>query len=109
MPILTLEQIRDARDLNEELVPVPEWGGEVRVRGMSAADGVGIFAKIKAGGEVDTERVMMYAVLVGVVEPRFSESDLDWLKAKSFAPLKRITEVFMRLSGLAESASPKKD
>ncbi|MFE3382837.1 hypothetical protein [Streptomyces anulatus] len=35
---LSAEQILDADDLAIEDVPVPEWGGTVRVKGMSGTE-----------------------------------------------------------------------
>lgn len=108
--MLTLDQIRSAADLPERVVEVPEWGGAVRMRGLSAADGIAVMEKIQgADGKPDNEKAMVYAVLMGVVEPKFSEADMEWLKAKSLKAMTRITKVFNELSGFgaAELAEAK--
>ena len=103
--VLSLAEIRAARDVPEEYVEVPEWGGSVLVRGVSVADGMRLLEQMKGEGEeIDPEKAMLTALLVGVAEPRFAESDLEWLRAKSLAAVKRISEAFMRLSGLEAGA-----
>jgi len=37
MAILTAEQLLAADDLPEETLPIPEWGGEVVLRGLTRA------------------------------------------------------------------------
>ena len=38
MAILTKNAILSAEDFEYAIVPCPEWGGDVRVRGLTAAD-----------------------------------------------------------------------
>ncbi len=111
LKILSLDEVRNAQDIAEEVVPVPEWGGAVRVRGVNIEQGMALYEQIQGpDGKLDTNKAMLYAVVAGVVEPKFSESDLPWLRQKSMAALARITEAFNRLSGfdqLAASTSKK--
>ena len=39
MALLTREDILNYNDIKTEIVPVPEWGGEVKVKGLTAAKG----------------------------------------------------------------------
>jgi hypothetical protein len=103
--VLSLADIKAAHDVPEEYVEVPEWGGAVLVRGVSVADGMRLLEQMKGeGDEVDPEKAMLVACVVGVAEPKFAESDVDWLKTKSLSAVKRVTDAFMRLSGLQDAA-----
>ena len=98
--ILTLDEIKAVSDVTRETIEVPEWGGAVVVQGVSLADGMTLLKQMQNDkGEVDPEKAALYAVLVGVVEPKFGEADLVWLRDKSMSALTKITQAFMRLSG----------
>ncbi len=103
--ILTLEEIKAAGDLPREEVPVPEWGGSVVVQGISVAEGMALLRQMQdAKGEIDPEKAALLAFAYGVVEPQISRDDLEWLKQKSLGAVTRVTQAFMRLSGLDQAA-----
>lgn len=103
MSILTVEAIRAADDLPTEVVEVPEWGGAVVVRGLSVADWVKLNKNLRP--ELSEEQnAAIQALLYGVVEPKFSPADVDWLVTKSLAACTRIVRVFNRLSGFNAGA-----
>jgi hypothetical protein len=105
MAILSLDQIKESVDLPTEVVSVPEWGGDVIVQGASLNDGMDLLKKMQgADGKTDPEKAALYSLLYGVVEPKFTEDDLVWLKQKSMAPITRITNAFTRLSGFEQKA-----
>lgn len=103
--ILTLDQIKAASDLPREEVDVPEWGGSVVVQGVSVADGMRLLKDMQGEkGEIDSEKAALLAFAYGVVEPPISRDDLEWLRQKSLGAVTRVTQVFMRLSGLENAA-----
>ena len=106
MAILTREEIMNLDDLPVEVVEVPEWGGEVKVRGMSAEERVRWADKVKGedGKNIDVEKAGYYAIVVGVVEPKFDETDVAWLRKKSASALDRIANRWLALSGLGTEA-----
>ena len=106
MAILTRDQIMNLDDLPVEVIDVPEWGGEVKVRGMSAEERVRWAEHVKAadGKGIDVEKAQYYAVIVGVVEPKFEEADVDWLRKKSASALERIAQRWLALSGIGTEA-----
>ena len=101
--ILSKEEILAADDLPVEVVPTPEWGGSVKVRGMSAEERL-MYVEWTKGpdGKTDTEKATFYAIILGVIEPKFSEADIPALKKKSAAVLERISRVWLKLSGIGE-------
>lgn len=106
---LTRDQILEAADLVIEPVPVPEWGGDVGVRVMSAADRDAFEASMIEVGEDGRRRphlVNMRAKLVAAAacddagNRIFADEDVLLLARKSSAALNRVYEAAARLNGL---------
>ena len=107
--LLSREAILAHDDLPTEDVEVPEWGGRVRVRGLTgterdAWDGEAVAARLK-GGMPPNWRVRRVAMCL--VDERgarlFSDRDVAALGAKNAAVIDRIDDVVVRLSGMAEA------
>jgi hypothetical protein len=116
---LTRDQILAAPDLKTEIVAVPEWGGEVIVRMMTAAERDDFESKLFIG-EGDKRRVnqanfrarLCSICLVDDSGDRlFKVEDVDALGRKSAAALERVFEAAQRLNGMGEKAvdAAKKD
>lgn len=108
MAILSIDQILGADDIPSEIVAVPEWGGEVKVRGLSRA----AYEKIGKASEVvlaptgpgqtavtsrDDAKFSDQLFLACVVEPQFTEEHLDALREKSMAAINRVYEAIGRV------------
>lgn len=121
MAILNRDQIQQAQDTGREEVPVPEWGGEVLVKGLSASQRLVLAGKLAEFKDVDWNNnpdpqsllkmleVQAEVVCCTVVDEQgqclFSvEQDAGWLKDKSNAALERVFTAALRLSGLAPGA-----
>lgn len=114
MGYLSAEQILDAADLPFEDVNVPEWGGTVRVRGMSGTDRdrfeAQMLSKDMQSVSKDTalERYrarLAAACLVDEQGRRMFRSDAEVkrLGEKSAQALQRVVDVASRLSGLTQA------
>ena len=121
MAYLTREAILSKDDIQIEELHVPQWGGTVRVRGMSGTERE-MFEKsvsrekpsgnrtARRAGNTTTEvvREELRAKLVAwcVVDDSggrvFTDEDIPNLNAKSGAALERVVEVAMRLSGMGD-------
>jgi hypothetical protein len=125
MAVLTREQVLNAQDRKPELISVPEWGGELWVRGLSAKDR-GLYelwtvqasassAGITQGNitldHVALIRVRLISLCVIVDEtdtkPLFTEADVAALSEKDSAPVERLFDVAARLSGLSKEDAQK--
>lgn len=119
MALLNREQIQAAQDIQTDTVNVPEWGGDVRVRGMSAKQR-GLITKrtttVDKDGKINSDfnQMQLLTVLVGCVDENgnriFSEADTDWLREKSAKALFRVFKAIAELSGMdgeAEEAAVK--
>jgi hypothetical protein len=108
--LLTKESILAVQDVVTELVDVPEWGGAVRVRGLTGAERDAFESEViqRKGRDVTTNTRNMRArlVVMSVVDEEgkrlFGFPDIETLGAKSARALDRIFSVAMRLSGLRD-------
>lgn len=99
-----------APDITTEDVEVPEWGGVVRVRGLTASqrdefEGNSLQGK---GKNTSVNFVNMRARLVALCivdeqgRPLFSERDIHDLGAKSAGAMDRLFDAATRLSGIGD-------
>ena len=101
------EQILSTADqLPEEWVPVPEWGegAVVLVRGANAEERVLWYEKAQVDGTLDLRAAQGMALVIGVKEPQFTETDVPALLKLSGAAVGRIQDVWQRLSGLKDDS-----
>lgn len=108
---LSRDAILDADDIQYEEVDCKEWGGKVLVRsldGRQRADWQQ--ASIQGNGRnqtVNFRQTTIKLVALGVVDPEtkrslFTNADIVKLATKNSAPLERIAEAVMRLSGIGD-------
>jgi hypothetical protein len=104
--LLTKEQILGADDLPFEDVPVPEWGGTVRVISMMDVEREQFelkFAGKKGEGMAGVKRWLCAMTIADEArKPIFAVSDVDALGRKSGAALNRVFDVAARLNGLTK-------
>ena len=107
---LTKDDILKAQDLKTEIVPVPEWGGEVTVKGMTGAERDKFEGSIvqTRGKDQTLNMANIRAKLASMTicdeqgKRLFTEADVQQLSAKSAQALQRIFAVAQRLSGIGE-------
>jgi len=107
--LLSRDDILNAQDLPTERVYVDPWGGEVLVRGLTAAERdeyeASIVRRKGQKTEVDMRNIRAKLVVRCVVDENgqrvFRDEDAELLGQKSAAAVDRIFEVAQRLSGLS--------
>ena len=107
---LTKEQILQASDLQRELVSVPEWDGEVWVRGLSGKerDAFEADSLVQTGKthRVRLENLRARLCALAMCDQAggrlFDDKDVEALGAKSGAALARVYAVAQRLSGIGQ-------
>jgi len=109
MTILNKDQILSSDDLPTEVVPVPEWGGEVVIRSLTGVERDEFEAAVmgsKSGGDIDIRglkcRLISLTAVDGEGGQMFTNGDIELLGGKSAKVLNRLFEVSQRLSGLTE-------
>lgn len=106
--MLSREQILKADDLRYEVVSVPEWGGEVRVRSLTGAERDEFESSLFETKGADVKRNMgnMRAKLLALCivgsnnERVFSSKDIESLGNKSAKALDRVFTIAQRLNGI---------
>lgn len=111
---LSRDQILKVNDLKTEAVEVPEWGGTVLVRALTAKERLdltremtGADGKINRDATLDLQIRLPYLCMVDESGARLfeSEADLIALQSKSAAALERVFGVAQRLSALTKQAA----
>lgn len=108
MQFLTVDAILSAADLPSEVVQVPEWGGAVKVQGLSRAayDAIAKAAEVTvpatgpgqvAGTKRDDDKFSDLLFLACVVEPQFTEEHIPALRGKSLGALNRVYQAIGRV------------
>lgn len=107
---LTREQILGADDIKTELVNVPEWGGEVRVRvlpgSMRALWVSDCMKRSRPDGTVDTGNMRETLCAMCIVgddgAQLFHLGDLEALSKKSSVALERVFRAAQRINALRD-------
>ena len=104
MAFLTKNAILASDDYKFASVSCPEWGGEVRVRGLTAYEQSVITKLITEDKKHDiTLKVVQFGCVDENGERLFSAQDMDELKKKSFAVIERLGEKIMKLTGVGDA------
>lgn len=107
MEFLTKKDILAAQDLKTEVVDVPEWGGKVKVCGLSATDRDGfeneMFEQSQSPGMKIVRASLCARCIVDEKNKRlFTDGEVKQLGAKSAVALNRVFKVAQKLCGLRE-------
>ena len=109
--LLTRDQILQTDDMQTQDVPVPEWGGVVRVTGLTGAQRDAFESEVVVMNGRDMQRntrnIRARLVAVTVVDEQgkrlFTHQDIEALGGKSAKALDRVFSAASALSGLSES------
>ena len=108
--LLSKSAILGAADLKHEDLPVPAWGGMVRIRTMTGMERDAFRTSIASEAGVPVGRFSAALLAATIVdefgERLFTVDDIEALQAKSAASLDGPAEVAMRLNGLGTKSGP---
>ncbi len=108
MGLLNKDQILNADDLATQDVYVPQWGGGVRIRTMTASERDRFEQQIFSGQNKDDRRenvraTMLSLCIVGEDGSRlFGEKDIKALGGKSAAAVDKIFSEIQRLNRISD-------
>ena len=114
MGFLSREDILKVDDIQIRDIDVPEWGGTVRVRGLSGAERndyessqvtMGPDNRLIPDMANRTAKLVARTIVGEDGEPLFNELDVGTLGQKSGAALARVFKVAEELSGLNDQAA----
>lgn len=103
--MLTKTEILQAEDLKKEVVSIPEWGGDVIVRTLTAHERDNFEASLRDEGDkinLDNIRARLCAITIcnESGERLFSNEDIIELGDKSAAALDRVFTVAQKLNAM---------
>jgi len=100
MRTLDRNAILAAADRKVEPVDVPEWGGRVHVRSLTAGDRSVWTAAVRDDPDRAGLLIVARAVCTPDGERLFADDDVDALAEKSTAALDRVIDAVLRVNGL---------
>jgi hypothetical protein len=102
--VLSKDDILKCKVLEQETVPVPEWGGEVTVREMTGAERDAWECAIHHGGVKNFDNIRARLAAISIVDDDgnkvFTLASIEELGELSGKALDRIFGVAKRLSGI---------
>lgn len=110
MALLTKNEILTADDLHVEDIPVPEWGGEVRIKSLTGAERDQYEAEsVKTNkGKREVNMANMRARLIAMCavdeagQLLFTRADVMKLGQKSAIALERVFDAAAKLNGMSD-------
>lgn len=99
--LLSKESILNANDLPTDVVEIPQWGGSVKVRGMTAGERDRFEDMIRTKGLSALRGTLAAMCIIDDEGKRlFTDIEINKLAGKSAEALDIVVEVASRLSGL---------
>lgn len=108
-PRKTAAEILALEDTRTDEVHVPEWGTDVKVRGLTKRQQLAIREASIVEDEVDAEKSQLGMWREGVVEPVFEEQQLPLLFEKNAGAVDRVLKRILELSGMKPEALKAKE
>lgn len=103
--VLTLDEIISVQDRPVVDVEVPEWGGVVKIRGLSKGGRQRVRdAAFDAEGNFQAERWEDALILEGLVEPEITAEEVGQLREKAATAVERIISQISEESKLGQGA-----
>ena len=103
--MLSREQIINAVDLPELVMDVPEWGGSIKLRGITAGQMIDL-------SDVDKAQFAARLLAVSLVDetgsPLFAPGEIAVLMSKNHAVIQRLTAAAIKLNSMAAEDAEKK-
>lgn len=111
MGVLTREEILKANDWQFDTFAVPQWGGDVRIRALSAGERLQL-SKDAGGGELagdEAFRFFIRVIALSVVDSEGTlvfdaERDYDALLTRDWDTLTTVANRIMQFNGMGKEA-----
>ena len=103
--ILSIDEILAAPDLGEKTVEVPEWGGAVKVKGMTKREQQQLRkqAMDPLTGQIDPDKMEILMLAHCLAEPKITTEQAEALSQKSASAFDKVLTAIMDVAGLSEA------
>ena len=99
--LLTLNDILGIDDLKRETIEVPEWGGTVTVKELTAEEKLKVGAMVSAeGSQDDPNRIVQVMLTAAAYGLGATDEQIHAVGAKNYAAIERVAQSVLRLSGM---------
>jgi hypothetical protein len=105
---LTAESILDVKDLAPHPYNVPEWGGTLYIRQLSAAEGLELGEFIGDKPKGANARVVLFCLCDANGKRLFADHQLKAMQSKSMKVLNRLSNECMRVNGVGADTKEQK-
>lgn len=102
-PVLSLEGIRETKDLKEGPLFIPEWDGCVITRSLTRKEAYDLDVECRQDGVLQSEKFTRRLIDVGMVDPKVSPDEP--LHAKHPVALRRIADDVLVKSGMLQEVA----
>lgn len=104
--MLTAAQLLAAHDLPEKVIEVPEWGGSVRLKAISAAQLADVRRRSTVDGELDGLKMDLHWLAEALIEPRLDGDEIETLIGKNHMLLQRFVAEAVSLNQQGQGPAP---
>lgn len=103
------EAIFNADDITKQTVNVPEWGVDVQIRSMTAAERAKLGESAANGDKTNVALMYALTVIATVYDPTtglpvFTENDKEAILSKNGTVIERLAGIALGASGMTEKA-----
>lgn len=98
MAILSADQLLAADDLPEKVVPVPAWGGSVRLKALTHGQMMDARKRAMVGDEIDGPRFDLEILVESMVDPELTSEQVGQLARKNYMVLQVLIAEAVALS-----------
>jgi hypothetical protein len=104
--ILSLDDIMAASDLEEKTIDIEEWGGSMKIRALSRGEVKSAYRRgtDSKTGDIDADAIESMLVCWASVDPKLTPPDFTKLAKKNAAPVAKLIDAILGLSGVDAGA-----
>lgn len=113
--MLTAEDIWSAKDIEERIVSIPQWGGSVRIRTLTKKQADAMQTQATSTDRytkqpvVDNDMLVALLFVESMVEPKITLEDYDRLRERSAVAVALLQREILAASGLSQLAVSEAD
>jgi hypothetical protein len=105
--LLSADDVLAADDRRYDIVDVPEWGGKVRIRSLSAAEALEWADKNEKAPNTAGVRMVLISACDGDGKLIFTDRHIEALKGRSNKAMKRLVQRALDLNGFSDDEKAK--
>ena len=105
--LLTLNDILGIDDLKRETIEVPEWGGTVTAKELTAEQKLKVGAIVSAeGSQDDPNRIVQVMLTAAAYGLGATDEQIKAVGAKNYGAIEKVADALLRLFGMEKRDDP---